>query len=423
MADTNTTVAEKRMKPRVRRAKSIIALCFCALLAFSCWVYVMLVESPEYEQVFSGVTVNLTETDSLDESGLAVISGYGSQVDVTLSGKKSTVSKLSPSDIVVTASTSGVKESGRYNLKIVADVPNGCKLVGISQDTVTVYVDTAAIASVDLKAEKINAALPEGCFLGDVDLTVDKITVTGPYTVLNKVDHAIVTLDMTGVTKSTSLTAKVTLADASGAAVESPYLDYAPKEVTVDIPVMKTVKVPLEVEFKQGFLSYDSVSVTVEPDSVEVTGLAEVMSADELIVPIVIDEKTAFENGDYRRIVVLEGIDGVELSVKKAEITVKLNNNYGTRTLRVPEENITVSGGDGTKYSVQTDDYEVTLLGEKSVLELIDGENLKVRIDLSPYADDASGTIRVKAEVTVDSQYAAEVLTVGNYYGTVTFGK
>ena len=99
----------------------------CVFAAFCLWIYVMTVESPEYEQTFGNVTVELINTDSLvSDSGLMLYSGYGNMVGVTVSGKKSIVSKLSDSDIVVTADVGKITGgSGRYDCKLSVDVPAG----------------------------------------------------------------------------------------------------------------------------------------------------------------------------------------------------------------------------------------------------------------------------------------------------------
>lgn len=264
----------------------------CVFAAFCLWIYVMTVESPEYEQTFGNVTVELINTDSLvSDSGLMLYSGYGNMVGVTVSGKKSIVSKLSDSDIVVTADVGKITGgSGRYDCKLSVDVPAGCKLISLSQETISVYVDTASTASVKLTEKRDNTNLPEGCYVGAIDFPVDMITVEGPEKIVSRIAEARFDNDMNGITKSVTVTQRVYLVDAYGNKIESPYVKYYPQEVTVDIPVLKSAEVPIEVVFKNGFFNYDNTYTTVTPSTVRVTGEPEIIDAGNLIERVEIDE-------------------------------------------------------------------------------------------------------------------------------------
>ena len=109
----NKPESAKTERPRFPAADLAVKI-LCFLAAFFLWLYVMSVESPQHEQIFSHLTVELTGTEGLEKNHLALYSGYGTMVDVTLSGKKSVTSKLTERDIVVTADLSGINEGGRY---------------------------------------------------------------------------------------------------------------------------------------------------------------------------------------------------------------------------------------------------------------------------------------------------------------------
>ncbi len=410
--------------PRARKIKSIVVMCICIVVSFFMWVYVMMVDSSDYNEVFEGITVDLTGTDSLADNELAIFNGYGVKIDVTLAGKKSVLTRINAEELVVSADVSAVKAAGRYNIKLILDTPAGCKLVDMSQDTVSVYVDVAAQKNVDLAEYRENTSLPESCFMGEVVYPFDKVSVSGPRDVLNKIEGAVVTLDMANVTKTTTIKEKIVLVDGAGNTIESPYVEYFPQEVTVEVPILKTVKVPLEVRYKNGFLSYDNTTVDIIPETVEVTGDSEIISKGNLIEPIVIDEKTAFDTRWYESVVTLEHVEGVELSAQRAKVSIELAGNYVTKDYAVPEENITPVGAkDGVMYSWKTMPVTATILGPADVLAEIDSENLALMFDMSPYSDTNVGTIRVRADVVVRSDLESEVFVVGQYYVNVTFGK
>lgn len=403
----------------------------CVFAAFCLWIYVMTVESPEYEQTFGNVTVELINTDSLvSDSGLMLYSGYGNMVGVTVSGKKSIVSKLSDSDIVVTADVGKITGgSGRYDCKLSVDVPAGCKLISLSQETISVYVDTASTASVKLTEKRDNTNLPDGCYVGAVDYPVDMITVEGPEKIVSRIAEARFNNDMNGITKSVTVTQRVYLVDAYGNKIESPYVKYYPREVTVDIPVLKSAEVPIEVVFKNGFFNYDNTNTTVTPSTVRVTGEPEKIDAGNLIERVEIDEANDYITAGSDELkctkkVALKAVDGVELDTDTVEIVSVPSSSIKLRRITVPGQNIIDTGGKtGVSYTWDHTPVTVSVIGSLEAVSSLSADDITLRFDMSPYSETNTGTTEVRAEVIIDSDYKDELLAIGYYEISVTFYK
>ncbi len=406
------------------KRSSLIAKILCVFAAFCLWVYVMMVESPEYEETFSHIVVDLVNADELlSEKELAIYNGYGTMIDVTLSGKKSVISKLTERDIVATADVSNITEGGnRYDCKITVDVPAGCSLVGMSQETISVYLDKAASITVDLTEMRDNTKLPEGCYTGLIEFPVDKITVTGPTKVLDTVDRAVVMIDLTGVTKTETMTNSVYLADKNGNRIESPYIDYYPREITFEVPVIKTVSVPVEVYFKYGFLNFNNTDVKISPAEIEVTGDPSLVNKGGLIDPIELDEKLDFENLRYEAKFRLDTPDGVTLSTNEVRVEAYVDPSIKLREISVPGENIVDTGAkEGVKYTWNRQSVTVTVMGEVDKISTLTPDDIVIQLDMSPYSSTNEGTIKVRAEVIIDSEYKDDMLAVGSYTVDVTF--
>ncbi|MGN1345955.1 MAG: YbbR-like domain-containing protein [Eubacteriales bacterium] len=402
----------------------LIVKILCVFAAFCLWIYVMQVESPEYEQTFSHIVVDLVNTEQLvSEKGLAIYNGYGTMIDVTLSGKKSVVSKLTEKDIVATADASAIQEGGsRYDCRIRIDVPAGCKLVGMSQETISVYLDEASQIAVDLSEIRENTSLPANCYTGVVEFPVDKVTVTGPANVLKNIDKAVVALDLTGVTGTVTLTRRVVLLDTAGEVCESPYIEYYPREVDVTVPVYKRAIVPVDVRFRYGYLNENNTVVTVSPQTVEVIGDPSVIDAGDLLAPIVLDEKLDFQGGVYDKTVLLDVADGVTARTTEVQVNVTVNDSMKTRQLTVPGQNIEDTGGkEGVHYTWDKSPVSVTICGSLENIARIMPEDITLRLDMSPYSETNTGTIKVRAEVLIDSAYNEGVFEIGIYEIEVTF--
>ena len=75
-------MSEKNKIGESRRYHKWLPKVTCLLLSFFIWLYVMLVDSPEHEEIFYSIDITLINTGTLeDRSGLSVYSGYGSTVN------------------------------------------------------------------------------------------------------------------------------------------------------------------------------------------------------------------------------------------------------------------------------------------------------------------------------------------------------
>ncbi len=425
MSDINRTKTDN-VKDKHHKPLAHIAKIMCVLVAFVMWIYVMMVESPEYEETFSYVTVELVNADRLiEEKELAIYNGHGTMVDITLSGKKSVLSKLSPADIVASADVSTITgEGGRYNCKITVDVPAGCQVVGMSQETVSVYVDKSAQISVPLGEIRENTNLPEGAFTGTIEYPVDMVTVTGPSIVISRVGKAVAKLDLSGVRKTANVTADIVLYDKEGSRINSPYVDYYPKQVSVTVPVQKTVTVNVDVLFKHGFLGYNNTSVVVSPATVEITGDVDVINKGNLIESIVLDEKTDFYKFRCQEKFMLDAVDGVTLSVSEVEVTAIIDSSMiSTRDITVPGNNIMDTGArPGVEYTYDRQATSIVLMGPPEALAAIDPEDITLVLDMSPFSESNGGSSKVNAAVVIDSDVAGKVIEMGVYPIKVVFG-
>ncbi len=394
----------------------------CVLAAFCLWIYVMQVESPEYEQIFSHITVQLPETDHLTRAGVTVYSGYGQMIDVTLAGKKSVLSKLKTEDIVATADFSGVEaEADRYHCKIIVDVPAGCKLVGLSQEYVSIYLDEADTVNIELTESRGNTRLPDGCTTGLIQFAAEQITVQGPRKTVEKVAKAVVNIDLSGVTSTITRTYPVTLLDKYNQPLNTPYLNFYPREVSVTVPVVKTATVPVEVEFRYRYFNEENCRISLTPAYIDVTGDPAVIDAGNLIAPIEINEKTDFDDMVCSRTVILEAAEGVTLSASFTELLIEADSSIKTREITVPGENIKDTGGKtGVHYSWDKEPVVVTIMGPIDAISKISPEDITILLDMSPYDSSNSGGIRVRAEIDIDSSYADQVIEVGYYNVLVT---
>lgn len=147
-----------------------LAKILCIVAAFVLWLYVMQVESPEFEHVVESVPVSLENASVLrDESGLSVYAGSGNKINVTVAGKKSIVTKLTADDISAYIDLSKVKDAGRHSLEVSVELPEDVTLVEDSLPNVTVYVDEKESISLPVSEKLVNFVLESPYEFGEID--------------------------------------------------------------------------------------------------------------------------------------------------------------------------------------------------------------------------------------------------------------
>ena len=395
----------------------------CVLAAFILWIYVMSVESPEHEEIFSNVSVSLENEQDLTENGLAIYSGYGNIIDVTLAGKKSILSKLDADDIIASVDLSGKSTSGRYDCKISVDVPAGCKLVGTSQKSISVYLDKSARTTIDLGVKVENLNLTDGCELGMIDLPYDKVDIQGAERTIDRVAGAVALFDLTGVTATTTKSAKIVLFDQYGKMIGDSYLTYSPMEIEAEIPIVKRVEVPVEIDYKYGYLNSGNAAVNLSVSSITVSGNPILIDKGGFMEPIEIDEKLHFdEDGVCMMTVELDPPEGLTFSAESVDITIVRSDDIKTREITVRAGNIIESGAPGdVDYTIDKSPVTVTFMGSADALSVLESDDVTLWLDMSPYDNSVSGTVKVRAKVVVDSTSKESVLELGFYDINVTF--
>ena len=403
-------------------SRNYISKVLCVLAAFVLWIYVMQVESPDYEQKITSVPVELENAASLSEaSGLSVYSGSGNRISLTVAGKKSIVSKLKAEDVNAYIDLSRVKEAGRHSLDVSVDLPDDVTLVDCEPSTVTVYVDEMDSISLPVSEKLVNFVLESPYELGEIDFEFDTVNVTGPKNRISNLAGAVVTINMEN-RKSTFVTnSSITLVDKSGNLSDMNYLSMSESEMSVTVPIYLTKDVPVEVRFKYGLVDTSHVKVTCEPSSFSLKGdAAKFSDGASLIEKIEIDETAVIETPytEIREVVIRDGLTASAESTS-VKITVEYDSTVKTRQIAV--SNIKVKGAPSNlKYEIADDNILVMLRGNASEIDSVKASDISATIDLEGFDSSSSGVITKNATVTVNAQDADSVFVLGTYPVKIT---
>lgn len=391
------------------RVVNAVAFVVCLVIAVSAWLYVMQTESPEYEETFTRVAVEIENASRLSQTNsLSVIGGWNAEVEVKVKGKKSDIVKYTAEDILASVDVGSITSSGVHALDVSVRLPDRLSFVSCYPSSIQVEVDYVKTKTVRVEPKIVSASYGTERELGDPVASPAEITVSGPSAVLDTVASARVSLSLGELTGSVVAVDTVTLVDAEGEPVENPYLTLSSGSVSVTVPVYEKKTVPLKVDYRYGYFSNLYCRVTIEPASVTLKGERSALDAVDYILLDTLDEKQI--TSDITRSIAISVPEKTTLvdGITSATVTVE-NINTSQKTVTVTD--IKKTGGG---YELVTKSLEILLRGPTTVMDKIEAKDVTVTVDLTKLT--GTGEIKVEANVTVASSFVYEL---GTYYVTV----
>lgn len=406
----------KEKKRRIRKEKNVdfLSKIICVLIAAVIWFYVMQVDSPQYEDTFKDVEIKLSGSEVLEkERGLSVYSGYGRTVDITVSGKKSVVGRYTADDIRVTADISGITAAGNYEVEINVSLPDGLDLVETEYESIHVYADERASATVLLKAKITGFTQSVEFEYGEPTLEFDSVVVTGPKMEVDDIDYAVVNVDFSAmgvISQTTSATRSISLVGKDGENVDNPYIKLSRTEALVTVPVYTEKLVPLRVDWFYGYINESNAEVTITPSEVRVKGDPTVLGNMQYITIAAIDEKS-LEGNIIKNYTVESGNDYTVVGDSEARLSVK---HVGTETRTYRVTNFRVESGDN-RAEVLEGYKTVTLRGAPDVLDSITEKDIYINADVSGYDSGYTGNVLTEAVISIAGIQDGSVYEIGFY--------
>ena len=399
---------------RTGRVQEIIARILCALAAIVLWLYVMSIDTPNWEKTFTGVMVNIENEAQLAENyNMSVISGFNNTVSVTVKGTKNDVNKCTAADLSAYVDLIGVDESGRHQLAVTALADAGLTVVDVSPSTVWVYTDQIATKTVAVDVA-LYYQIASFLGLGATETNIQEVTVEGPADVLETVACARAELDLGQITTSMTQRAQLTLVDHNGNSITNPYVKSDATDVLVTVPVYAYKTVPVTVSFKYGYLNSENANVTITPSQITVKGDPQLLEDFDSYHLIELDDTKVTDN--YSCLVKLTLPAGISDADRIGNVTATVTH-VGTSTKPPTAETdfFQVIAPEGLSYSFTDETFNFVLRGPDSLISRMRPEHMKVTVDLTHYAQ-MNGTADIPVTIMpISASLEGRVYAEGTY--------
>ena len=409
------------------------------LLAILVWSLVVYGPSNAQDQVITGVPVSVTLNEYVAQAtNLRITSGTNATATVTVHGLRSVVSRLTASDITVTADAGSVVKEGTYTLPLRAVSTGDYTIQSVvgedgTSDTVTITVDVWREKAFPVEVEMPNLKLAdERTFqfgtplISSTAMSDGQITVSGPRSAVTRITTVVAVIKDEAVVNETAVyDGTLEARDEEGNVLDAvSFLNAEDSKVSVTVPVMVYREVQLKpslLHIPAAYSTRGSSLVTVSPTSVELWGVPDEL--DDYITSINNAIQVDFDQlnpGNLTKNITLETMDGIRPVNGNETLQVKVGlTSITSRTLDVelPADCLTVNNAPaGTTVTLKQSKLTgITLCGSARSLRQITSANIRLTVDMSNTT--TAGQQTVKARVSVDGYDDVWV-----YYGETAHG-
>lgn len=375
------------------------------LAALFIWVYITGTQEEPIEKSLSNVEVVFTGEDTLQASRGYVINNISADtVSVKISGTRRNIGSLSASDVKATIDVSLISTTGTITQYYTLTYPDS-----VDADAVSIVSSTPSVISFNVTRMstkqvpvevKFEGSTAEGYIAGAVEYEPKTVTISGPESQLEEIDHVYAEMGGDELTMTRTADVSFVLMDKNGSQLETDGLEFDTNTISVTIPISMVKEIPLYVQLSYGAgATEENTFIKIEPDTITISGDTSVVSGINRIDIATIDlTDFALTLQDSYPIPLPNDVENVT-GVTEAEVSIEIQ---GVSTKQLTVTNFSYSGLPDGYYveEIMTKSLEVKVRGAQDVLEQIQPSNLRAVADLSDISQ--TGIMYVPVRVVLD---------------------
>ena len=381
------------------------------ILAFALWFYVVGQMNPPMRKTYRDIAITLTNEQSLSDNGLSVLNWSDDSLRVTVSGKRSTINKLSKADIVATVDLTNAAE-GTNKLPIDLKIPENIEIDNQSLNEITVSVEERITKTRDVRVQYLGDH-PAGSEPATIKADPDSVRVSGAKSIVEKVSYVKAEVDADEMPDELSSSMSVlTPVTSGGNTVENVSLSSTQCKITSILYKTRKVKliVPVRDKSDDGYTrttscqdmitikgpTADIASVKrIKTEPVDITGIRENMKID--VVPIL-------PEGIYAA----EADRDIKLTVKVSKDKAKDEKSKGsqTRSFTYTEDDVELRNTGAVQFEAEQESIEVQVTGTAKQLAGIKSSDIILYVDLSQIEDSASDRTELEIQTECSREYS-----------------
>lgn len=379
-----------KFKPRKMYQNDKVLLALSVLLATIFWGIITFIVDPNDVKVISDIDVIINLHGSATQRlGLVLVDREEQRLQVTVSGKRTVLSKLTKNDITAIAQLTNVTEPGRHDLPIDIRKTNAnanFEIESASFSIISATFDYTSTKIIPIDVDTTGTTAADGYFLGIPLVSDGVVEITGPESTVSKVSSAVIRVPAnTDLTQTYVHQGDIILLDYEKNPIENSKLTLSVYSSNVTIPVLKQKNLPIIVDFRNAPADYltNPLSYVVTPPYITLAGPQDTMNSWEAFVAGTIDFTQLDENKDTFdfKVSLSTGFYNID---EVSSIKVKLNmSNFTSKTFTLTSfEAIDAQPGQTVTFTT-TRLTNVKVVGPKNVIRNLKASDIIAQVDVS----------------------------------------
>ena len=382
----------------------VLAVLFSIII----WVIVVNIDDPVKTVQFNDVPITLANELSLTDQKLVCEFKDGKDtVDVTVTGRRSVIEDLSKDNISVIADLKELTKENTVVLKVASNKYSG-DIDNMKCDDEFAEFNIEELVELQKVIQVETIGIPADDYItGDFSVNLNRIKITGPKSVIDKVQSAKVQIDVEGATNNVSASVPIILYDAVGDRVDSSRLKLNIDNINVNQEILYTKKIPVNCnplgDPEEGYKMTGKIDI--DPAEVYIAGPKSVLDNINSVTIYSSAVNISDQNSDYVTTVNIFNYlpNGVEAASKSfsgnvtvsVEIEKELSKDFNIYLSKVGVDNLPegLEAEILNGYESAADNkIEVTVYGLARDIENISSTDIKVEADYDQYLKDNNFT-------------------------------
>lgn len=245
------------------------------LTAIALWLYVIAVVDPDEKKVIENIPITITNANEVLKDDFVIYPKEDFKTDITVQGKLSEIQKLNKNNVHIYGELINPVE-GQNIVNLRTNISNRVSRE-LKDNTFVVDLEKKISKTVELTVD-VPSAMKDS--IEEVDPEVKEIEVSGPRSLVNKVDKAVAVLNYNEERDKDEarMELKVKAVDKDNKAVD---VELSQKTVKVDVKYTVEKLVPVKLNYDGEEFNVNEFTVT--PEKLTVRGRADLVNGLEYI--------------------------------------------------------------------------------------------------------------------------------------------
>lgn len=392
------------------------------VIAFMLWYLAVSTDDPKETHSFSNIPVILRNAELLEQENKVYEIQGGNVTRVSVRAPRSVFERLRASDIIAEADMNMLTDIN--TIAITCIVPN--------YEVESIICNPAVLRlGIEEKSSKwllvqasTTGEVAEGYVIGNITTDENRIEISGPKSVVERVSYAGLEFDVSGATSTQTANAEIILYDAEGKPVESDNLHKTVNYIRMRVEILPVREIPVELDYTgvpaKKYMATGEIKC--EPETVRIAGSAlALIGVSKISVPASELDITG-ATGNMEKVINIKEYLPASVRFADADFDGRVTamvyiEPIKERTLQIPEGRILISGtpeGMDISYALSGQTYRLMVSGRNALVSALNETDVSCFVDIEEWMEEEGiqklepGTYVIPVKVVLPKDITAE---------------